>query len=82
MDSIVLTASSDMWTEESKRILMDNKKKRNIPKDYIGNLECSVLLKNSTVDALKEISSGNNVESYDQIIMCLVKSYRENAKKI
>jgi hypothetical protein len=76
LSSSVLTAN--LMTEDSKRILMDNRNKRNIPKDYIGNLECSILLKNSTVEALKELSHYNNSENYDQIIMRSVKSYREH----
>lgn len=69
---------ANLMTEESKRILMDNRKKRNIPKDYIGNIECSILVKNSTVDLLKEISTGNNSENYDQLILRLTRCYREH----
>jgi len=70
-----LVVANLMWTEDSKRILMDNRKKRNIPKDYVGNLECSILVKNSTVEALKELSNTDNSLTYDQIIMRLIRSY-------
>jgi hypothetical protein len=72
MKSLVVIANKDMMTKESIERLKQQKKN-----DKSFELKGTIKLKYGTIEALKELSRYNNDETYDQIVMKLVRFYKE-----
>lgn len=70
----ISTSDNGMLSEDSLRMLTQ---KKGLTKDESDNLECTIKIKYSTVDALKEIAYRNNWGTYDSAILHLIKAYNK-----
>ncbi|MGH9975062.1 MAG: hypothetical protein ACRD8Z_04415, partial [Nitrososphaeraceae archaeon] len=72
--SSVIVLADLALTEESIEKLKHQHKTKTYDPSY--EPECTIKLKYRTVETLKELSHYNNSETYDQLVMRLIKSYR------
>lgn len=70
----ISTNDNEMLFEDSLRML---KQKKGLTKDESNNFECTIKIKYSTVEALKEIAYTHNFGTYDSAIMRLIRAYNK-----
>lgn len=68
MNSLVVIVAKEMMTDESRK----NKNNSSF------ELEGTIKLKWDTIEMLKELSHSNNSETYNSIILRLIRNYKDH----
>jgi hypothetical protein len=78
-----LCVNNEMMSEEmaKSRMLVKGLVKKGIPAcPLMRDVTMSIILRESTVGELKDLSNQNNDTTYDGIIMDLIRSHKENLR--